>query len=228
MADTPDLETLKRKGRRRLVGAIALVLVAVIVLPMVFDSEPKRPPPVSVRIPNEDDPAFTPKVVPKGPPVEAPKAAAPKPEASAPKPEAQAPKPDPAVPKPEATAPKPEVSKPEPSSAKAEPAAPAADSKAVDAKKAAEAERRRAQAALAGGEQYIVPVGAFASDEKVQELVASFRGAGLPSYTEPLATAKGKVTRVRVGPFGSQAEADKAAEKLLAMGLKPGKVAKRP
>jgi DedD protein len=38
----------------------------VIVLPMVFDPEPRRtPPPVSVRIPGEDDSAFTPKVAPK-------------------------------------------------------------------------------------------------------------------------------------------------------------------
>jgi cell division septation protein DedD len=57
-----DVETLKRRGRRRLVGAIALVLAAVIVLPMVFDPEP-RPvaPPVSVRIPGEDETPFKPK-----------------------------------------------------------------------------------------------------------------------------------------------------------------------
>lgn len=43
-------------------GAVALVLLAVIVLPMVFDPEP-RPvaPPVSVRIPGEDDAPFKPK-----------------------------------------------------------------------------------------------------------------------------------------------------------------------
>lgn len=57
-----DVDTLKRRGRRRLVGAVALVLLAVIVLPMVFDPEP-RPvaPPVSVRIPGEDDAPFKPK-----------------------------------------------------------------------------------------------------------------------------------------------------------------------
>ena len=53
-----DVETLKRRGRRRLVGAIALVLAAVIVLPMVFDPEPRgSAPPVSVRIPGEDESA---------------------------------------------------------------------------------------------------------------------------------------------------------------------------
>ena len=62
-----DVETLKRRGRRRLVGAVALVLLAVIVLPMVFDPEPKSTlAPVSVRIPGESDaPPFVPKAAPK-------------------------------------------------------------------------------------------------------------------------------------------------------------------
>jgi len=65
MAEAQDVDTLKRRGRRRLVGAVALVLLAVVVLPMVFDPEPRRPaPPVSVRIPGEDDSAFAPKLAP--------------------------------------------------------------------------------------------------------------------------------------------------------------------
>ena len=74
-----DVETLKRRGRRRLVGAVALVLLAVIVLPMVFDPEPRNAPPVSVRIPGEDDSAFKPrekKAEPKAAPSPAPASAA--------------------------------------------------------------------------------------------------------------------------------------------------------
>lgn len=57
-----DVDTLKRRGRRRLVGAVALVLLAVIALPMVFDPEPRQNvPPVSVRIPGQDEGAFAPK-----------------------------------------------------------------------------------------------------------------------------------------------------------------------
>ncbi len=58
-----DVDTLKRRGRRRLVGAVALVLLAVIVLPMVFDQEPRRDvSPISVRVPGEDEVApFKPK-----------------------------------------------------------------------------------------------------------------------------------------------------------------------
>ena len=63
-----DVETLKRRGRRRLVGAVALVLAAVIVLPMVFDPEPKRADvAVNVRIPGENETPFAPKVAPKAP-----------------------------------------------------------------------------------------------------------------------------------------------------------------
>jgi DedD protein len=97
-----DVDTLKRRGRRRLVGAVALVLLAVIVLPMVFDPEP-RPvnPPVSVRIPGEDEAPFKPKAAAPKPPavepkavekkeppkVEAPKAEAPKAPAAKPQPQ---------------------------------------------------------------------------------------------------------------------------------------------
>jgi DedD protein len=57
-----DVETLKRRGRRRLVGAVALVLAAVIVLPMVFDPEPRSTgSAVNVRIPGEDEKPFAPK-----------------------------------------------------------------------------------------------------------------------------------------------------------------------
>ena len=85
-----DVDTLKRRGRRRLVGAVALVLLAVIVLPMVFDPEPRRtPPPVSVRIPGEDDSNFTPKPAarpPVAPKVEEKKEAPAKAEEKAPAP----------------------------------------------------------------------------------------------------------------------------------------------
>lgn len=68
MAEAQDVETLKRRGRRRLVGAVALVLAAVIVLPMVFDPEPKRADvAVNVRIPGENETQFSPKVAPKPP-----------------------------------------------------------------------------------------------------------------------------------------------------------------
>ena len=67
-----------------------------------------------------------------------------------------------------------------------------------------------------------MPVGAFANPENV---IATLAGAKVPYYTEELAVAKGKVTRVRAGPFASKAAADKAAERLKGLGLKPGPAA---
>src|SRR5262245_36028997 len=93
-----DIETLKRRSRRRVVAAVALVLGAVIVLPMVFDPEPKRgAPPVSVRIPGEDEAPFKPKAVPK-PPEKKPEEKKAEPKAEVPPP---APPPPPVEKKPE-------------------------------------------------------------------------------------------------------------------------------
>jgi len=211
MAESQEIGALRRRGRRRLVGAIALVLLAVIVLPMVFDSEPRQgAPAVSVRIPSEDDAGFSPKPAPKIPNAPKPSAApetqkpvaAPKPEA---KPEEKQQKP---APKAEA---KPEEKPATPATAKAPPQ---------------EAEQQRAQAAIRG-EQFIVPVAALANADKIKELVARLNEAKLPYYTEPVATAQGQVTRVRVGPFDDRAAAEKAAERLKTLGLKPGNVVTR-
>lgn len=48
----------KKRARRRLVGAIALVLAAIIGLPMIFDSEPKQiSEDITIQIPSKDKPA---------------------------------------------------------------------------------------------------------------------------------------------------------------------------
>lgn len=198
MAESADVNTLKRRGRRRLVGAIALVLAAIIVLPMVFDQEPKpTTPPVSVRIPGEEESRFAPRLTPRSPalavtpakPQEAPKPASPKGET----PRAAEPAAKP-VPKPEA--------------------------------KAMDAERARAEAALANAD-FVIQVAALAEIEKVKELTEKLAEAKLPYYTESVAIASGRVTRIRVGPFASRDAAEKALEKLKDLGLKPGKISSR-
>lgn len=142
-AQQQDVDTLKRRGRRRLVGAVALVLLAVIVLPMVFDSEPRNSvPPVSVRIPGEDDTAFTPKVSPRPP-----------------------------VAKPPEKKTEEKRTEEKPAARKAEESQVAAPEKKPAAPDPAEAERARAQAAISGGE-FIVPVGAFANPAPVTAKLA--------------------------------------------------------
>lgn len=218
MAESEDVNSLKRRGRRRLVGAIALVLAAVIVLPMVFDADPRgSAPPVSVRIPGEDDSGFTPKVTPKVAPKGAAKAA----EKPAPKaPEA------PAMKTPEPVVDKAPEKAPEKAAEKApEPAAPKIEIKVTKAEKPpVAAERAKAEAALAGGEQFIVPAGAYLDPAGVIE---KLKAARIPYFTEPIATKEGTVTRVRAGPFANRDAADKVQKQLKDLGLKPGNVAAR-
>jgi len=60
--NVPDETALpeKKRARRRLIGAVALVLAAVIGLPMIFDSEPKPgSQKISIEIPSKDLPAST-------------------------------------------------------------------------------------------------------------------------------------------------------------------------
>lgn len=211
---TDDVNLLKRRGRRRLVGAIALVLAAVIVLPMVFDSEPKgSAPPVSVRIPSEDESGFTPKVTPKGPALPEQKAPEKLAEKALEKPAAKAPEPPPApVEKPAGKV----VEKP------AEKQAAKAVEKPAPAKPVADEERKRAETALTGGEQFIVQAGAFADPTDVVE---KLKAAKIPFYTEAVAVKQGTVTRVRAGPFASREAAEKALSQLKNLGLKPGNVA---
>ena len=209
MAESEDVNALKRRGRRRLVGAIALVLAAVIVLPMVFDSEPRGgAPPVSVRIPGEDESGFIPKVTPKGP-EKAPEKA---PEKSVEK------VPEKTVEKVAEKAPEPVVEKP----------APRIEIKVTKAVPApvAPAERAKAEAVLAG-EQYVVQVGAFGDAEKIKEVTGKLTAEKIPYYTEQIAVKSGMLTRVRAGPFAGRDAADKAQQKLKDLGLKPGNVASK-
>lgn len=205
MAEARDVEALKRRGRRRLVGAIALVLAAVIVLPMVFDSAPKRTlPPVSVRIPAEDDAGFKPKVTPVVPTDKPADKPAPKPE----EPKAPAKAEEPKAP------PKPEEPK---AAAKAE------EPKAPPKPAVAEAsEKARAERALADAQQYYVQVGAFTDPAGVY---GKLKAAGIPYYSEQVATKSGNVVRVRAGPFASREAAQKTLQQLKGLGFKPADVA---
>lgn len=220
MAESEDVTLLKKRGRRRLVGAIALVLAAVIVLPMVFDSEPRgSAPPVSVRIPAEDESGFIPKVTPKGAPEKAAEKAPEKaPEKVEEKGAEKAPE----------KAPEPVVEKPAPrievKVTKAVPA-PASPSAAAPAP-AAPVERAKAEAAPSG-EQFVVQVGAFADPEKVKEVTGKLKAAKIPFYTEQIAVKSGMLTRVRAGPFAGRDAADKVQRKLKDLGLKPGNVASK-
>ncbi len=205
---SPDSDNqLKKRARRRLVGASALALLAVIVLPMVMDHEP-RPPvqDIQVRIPNQDTTGIAAKIPGKPvatplPPVEQKTEAKveSKPDA---KPEA---KPEP---KTEAKAPvalpasaAPVVALPTPV------AAPAATTPAA---KPPVVEKKTERPAAEASGQWVVQLGAYKDAANVKLLLAKLKGMGVPAYTEHFDSPQGPRTRVRAGPFPSREAAEKA------------------
>jgi DedD protein len=65
----------------------------------------------------------------------------------------------------------------------------------------------------------VVQVGAFADAARAREARQTLEKAGLKTYTQVVDTKEGKRIRVRVGPFESRAEADKAAVKVKGLDL---------
>lgn len=220
-----SIEAMRRRARHRLIGAVVLVLAAVVGFPILFDTQPR---PVAIDIPIEipDRNAVKPlqapsaattaigKVTPAAP-VLAPVVAAPEP--------AVAKVPEPVAP-PEAKAPAVEKT------AKVEPAPEkkaAADKAAAEARAAAAEEAAKARALLEGksvdtaaaGARFVVQVGAYAEREKARLAQQKLERAGLKNYTNVADTKDGKRIRVRAGPFGSRAEADQAAEKIKGLDL---------
>jgi DedD protein len=224
---------LRKRARRRLLGAIALVLLAVIFLPMVLDQEPKPvTQDVVIQIPSPNQGQFVSKIVPVVPEAKAPVRQEPQPAdrelakseagllspkgAPAPAPKAAeeaapAAKPTPAEPaKPKEAAPPAEKPKAE---AKAPAPAPAPPPKAAPPAKA-----ETKTAAPAAG-QFVVQVAALADTAKAQAMKDQIAAAGYPAYTESVPTASGPVLRVRAGPFATRAAAEAARDKLKARGM---------
>lgn len=193
---------LKKRARRRLVGAIALVLVVVIFLPMVLDNEPKPvseniainipPPPVATELSDEGEEeisAETPSATSSGPlrfkPVEQSS------EAEQPAEEER----------------EPVTSTP----AQQKPAAvkPPAESKPVSTTSSSTSSN--------GG--YVVQLGAFSDGGNAERLAKTVRENRFDVYTEAVTTSGGKRTRVRVGPYPTRAAAEQARDRLKARKL---------
>ncbi len=198
---------LKRRARRRLIGAIALLLFLVIVPPWIMDLEPKPvETSLQVDIPKPET-APLPAVPETAPATQAPAAQAPEGNA-------------------EATSKAPAQSSEAPA---ASPSAPTGTEKppVVATAEQAPATRSAKPVESKQGEAYIVPLATLANKNNVKDLQAKVALAGIRSYTEPVKTASGEQTRVRAGPFKTQAEAERARERLSGLGLKPGKVTTR-
>lgn len=224
MADSDNLE-FKKRSRRRLVGAAALALLAAIILPMIMDSEPQLPVrDIQVSIPDRDADSRQARPIAGRPVADA---------GIAPPPQEQPPATSggevqseaPAAPPVASVAPS-EGSAAPVSPPQAPPPAPAASASSARAPVSppvtSDEEAERVKAILEGraadaGERkgFVVQVGAFGDAGKAVSFSADLKARGYAAYTE----AAGTVTRVRVGPFATRNDAQKAAEALASAGI---------
>ena len=223
-----SIELVRRRARHRLIGAVVLVLLAVLGFPLMFDTQP-RPVAVDTPILIPDRPSSAPMAVTKALPADASPAKPLLPDAKPLPPQegldakeevVLAAKPAPAdEPKPvQQPASKPPVVKeevkPAPSkTVKAEPVAKPKD------------DGNKARALLEGkppeakSERHVVQVGAFSDLAKVREVRRKLEQSGLSTFTQVVTNDGKSTTRVRVGPFSSREEADKAAAKVRKLDL---------
>jgi DedD protein len=212
------------------------VLVGVIGFPLLFDTQPR---PIAVDIPIEIPDRAKVKPLPAPPPSNvvpaaaaqdgARTAAAP---ASAASQAATNSKPVPAAPARDVGGPVADAGKPAAPAqqARAEPVArPVADpvkgapeaarpAKAADTSHAQALEDKPGKAHEADG-RFVVQVGAFSDVGKAREARLRVERAGLKTYTHVADTRDGRRIRVRVGPFASRADADKAASRIKELDL---------
>ena len=71
----------------------------------------------------------------------------------------------------------------------------------------------------ASAERSIVQFGSFADAAKAAEVRRKVEGTGLKTYTQEIDTPRGKLIRLRVGPFNKAEDAEAAAKKIKALGL---------
>jgi DedD protein len=247
-SDAPDLavDELKRRARRRLVGAIVLALAAAVSLPLLLESEPKPlGDEVSIQIPPVDNSKFVNPLSPgkvsesrggDGTAKKTVPAAAPaitSPPASAPPPPNAAgdtrPPPDtgsvattalPSAATPPASAPeKGGDDKPaiSPAAPAALPAAPETKKQSAVDSKASAKQAPQPEAAQSGG-AYVVQIAAYTDRYGALAQVRKLKRAGYPAFVEATPTDKGELQRVRVGPYTSRDSADVARAKLKSAG----------
>lgn len=198
-ASTDEATQLKKRARRRLIGAAAMALLAAIILPMVMDHQPAPPlKDIQVRIPSPDE-GVTQRVVPVKPvPIR--------------KEEKPVSPPSPPV-----------VAEPV---AKPEKSVPVVEPKA-EPKVEVKPEPKSEAAAKPADEAWEVQLGAYQEPGRVKLLVGKLKELNVPTYTEKVDTPSGSRTRVRAGPFPSQEAAEKARQRIKIVGV-DGPVARKP
>lgn len=192
-----DSEPTRFDPRHRIIGAIIVVSLAVIFIPMILDERDtpsvlKEVNEIPKRSADADDAATRVVVTPVGElGADQDKRAPATPDAVVPKPQDQAPPREPAVPVPADSAPPAPAAKPaeKPVAKDKAPAAP------TDA-------------------NWYVQVGVYASRENAQRVVEKLKGRGFAVVTDTVKIEGGKATRLRVGPYRDKAGAERAAARI--------------
>ena len=188
-APTDEQVQLRRRARRRLIGALALVTVVAVVLPWVLEREPRpSEEEIAIQIPSPDSGRFDPGAASKD---LAPKST-------------DGGEPD--------AAGRDDTLRAEQDKVLAVPDKPATEAPAPK-KKAADANESTAT------KQFVVQIAALADADKARDMQQELATKGLKAYTERIKVANGDVTRVRVGPFPSREAAEKERTRLKALGF---------
>ena len=230
-AADPAVEELKRRARRRLVGAVVLALAAAVLLPLLLESDPKPlGDDVSIQIPPIDSGKFiTPLSPAKGSDGKADRSAPlppspPPAQAGATSDAAGDAKPSGADAASNAAEPAPRspndvAPSPAPKATSLITATPDVQKPAADAPKGASADPRPTEAhATATG--FVVQLAAFADAKSAASLASKLKSAGFPAYIETSKTPQGTMRRVRVGPYPARDAADAQLVKLSAAGYR--------
>jgi len=197
---------LRKRARRRLVGAIVLVLLVVVLVPMFLEREPRlQKQDMDIRIPPIPAPiherpgatsatASPPAIAPSqtGGPATADVASVPPPPSA-----------------PIATEPPADSASPLESKATPTRNHPAVRPLAADPAKSASADT------------YVIQLGAYSNASNAKQLLKQLKASKFAAYSETVRTSKGEKTRVRVGPYPSVEAAEKARERLRTLKLMP-------
>ncbi len=205
LALTEDPE--QQRARHRLIGAAVLVLIAVVGLPRILDNNPKLAPNdiavnivTSLPIPGTNArPEEKPKTEVVAEPVKETSKLALAPE-----------------PKAEAKAETKVATKPTPAPSKTPGLGLAAGEEIIAAPSNA------SNGATNGSEKYIIQIGAFASEERVQGWITKLKEQKIPNYVLNKNASDGsKLFVLRAGPYTDKDAAEAAEKKIKAMGLSP-------
>jgi DedD protein len=233
--EAASVQAARIRARRRLIGAAVLVGVGIIGFPLLFETQPR---PIAVDIPieipsrNSVQPLKLPPTKGSANPTPPPRAAGPvmaetvaEPPAETAPPAATA-----ATVLPASQAPRAERA------AGASAAVPASAARGVASVPESKAEAQRAQALLDGkpvaamtlpdtaasapkAGRFVVQAGAYTDAVTLREARQKVEKLGMKTYTQVIETDSGARTRVRVGPFDTREEAEKAAARIKGSGL---------